>query len=652
MHRREGRYRLSPVPITLFLVMMLPGQWVQAAERILSFHSDLAVQVDGSLQVTERIVVRAEGRSIRRGIFRDLPLAANELTLLSARRDGEFEKTRVVTEGNGVRIYLGRKDVLLEPGEYHYEIVYRVLRQLAYEATEDVLYWNVTGNNWVFPIDEASARVRLPEPVPRTALRWEAYTGVHGSRDSDVTMRFVKPGVVDYATRRSLGVGEGLTVFLAWPKEIVEQPPPVTLQESPELVIVGKASTRLDAVWRSAGPEEATVILRGYAALGILLAYLLLVWWHVGRDPEAGPLYPRYAPPANLSPAAVRLLWRQRYDDVSFIAALLGLATKGWIRIHEMKKNRFELELLSPAPEEAADLQAGERALLNELFGRRKRFKLNGHQARRIMRARQKQARLLDQEWRKFYFRSNRRWLVPAIVFTVVVAIGLMAMLTREERIVGLALMVMLFQFAVGTLDGLYRFWRERKLGLRTMLLIAVPLSALTGYLAWLVRDGVPVPLALTIVLMTMSLWWFSAWIASPTRKGQKLRDDVLGFRDYLQVAEREDLALRARRKTAVKRFVEYLPYAVALEVTPEWTRRYAPLLAGSGAQSLSGCFVSAGKEDWTRFGDTGFGKRLARAVDRSRNPPRRSRSRSGSGFSSRSRHAGGGRGGGGGGGW
>ena len=44
-----------------------------ADERILSFHSDIVLQEDGSMTVTETITVRAERKQIRRGIYRDFP---------------------------------------------------------------------------------------------------------------------------------------------------------------------------------------------------------------------------------------------------------------------------------------------------------------------------------------------------------------------------------------------------------------------------------------------------------------------------------------------------------------------------------------------------------------------------------------------------
>ena len=54
------------------LLLLLPWP-VSAAEFIQSFHSEIEIQRNGDLHVTETIVVRAEGKSIRRGIYRDFP---------------------------------------------------------------------------------------------------------------------------------------------------------------------------------------------------------------------------------------------------------------------------------------------------------------------------------------------------------------------------------------------------------------------------------------------------------------------------------------------------------------------------------------------------------------------------------------------------
>ena len=63
---------------------------------------------------------------------------------------------------NGVRIKLGDADKTVDAGEHRYVIRYRTTRQIGRFNDYDELYWNVTGNGWMFPIDVAEARIRLP----------------------------------------------------------------------------------------------------------------------------------------------------------------------------------------------------------------------------------------------------------------------------------------------------------------------------------------------------------------------------------------------------------------------------------------------------------------------------------------------------------
>jgi hypothetical protein len=58
-----------------FIVLLIAciGLHAHADEKILSFHSDIQVAADGSMQVSETITVNAEGDRIQRGIYRDFP---------------------------------------------------------------------------------------------------------------------------------------------------------------------------------------------------------------------------------------------------------------------------------------------------------------------------------------------------------------------------------------------------------------------------------------------------------------------------------------------------------------------------------------------------------------------------------------------------
>jgi hypothetical protein len=214
---------LAPVAA---LVLLLATAHTRADERILSWQSDIRVRPDSTLEVRETLRVLAEGVDIRRGIFRDFPTTYTNsrgervvtgFDVLGVRRDGHAEPYRVEKRANGVRVWIGDPEVTLEPGEHTYTISYTSDRQLGYFDTHDELYWNVTGNGWVFPIDEVSAAVTLPAAVPADAIRVEAYTGPQGAKGRDWTAG-LDAGVATYRTTRGLGPGEGLTIVTSWPK--------------------------------------------------------------------------------------------------------------------------------------------------------------------------------------------------------------------------------------------------------------------------------------------------------------------------------------------------------------------------------------------------------------------------------------------------
>jgi hypothetical protein len=168
--------------LSFLLLTLTPGGAASAApaERILTFHSDIDVGADGGVTVRETIRVSAAGQKIRRGIYREFPTRYRDrfnnrvtvgFTVLEVLRDGKPEPYHRKPAGNGTRVYIGRSDVFIDPGEYTYTLVYRTDRQIGFFEDFDEIYWNVTGNGWEFAIDEASAVVRLPPGATVSALK-------------------------------------------------------------------------------------------------------------------------------------------------------------------------------------------------------------------------------------------------------------------------------------------------------------------------------------------------------------------------------------------------------------------------------------------------------------------------------------------------
>ncbi len=314
--------------LTLAVALCTSAPAQNSKERILSFKSQITVTPGGTMLVTETIRVSTTGDQIKRGIYRDFPTRYKDrrgnyyavgFDVKDVRRDNAPEDHHTENLSNGVRVYIGKKDTILSPGEYTYTLTYQTDRQLGFFGDHDELYWNVTGNGWVFPIDAAAATVVLPEGVPRDKITFDGYTGPKDAKDKDFTGTVNEDGSVSFATTRGFGAYEGLTIVVGWPKGFVAEPP---------------LEKRL---WYFAYDNMTPIT--GAGGLIVLLAYYVGMWFFVGRDPEKGTIMPLYEPPNNLSPAAVRFITKMGYDNKAFAATHCQYGGKG-ISQHQREGRR------------------------------------------------------------------------------------------------------------------------------------------------------------------------------------------------------------------------------------------------------------------------------------------------------------------------
>lgn len=627
----------------LVLLLLAPAP-IMAVERIVSFHADIHVQADGGMNVIETITVRAEGRDIKRGIYRDLPTDYRDAlgrrisvayTHIGVLRDGRPEPHHETDPGDGIRIYIGDQNRFLETGEYTYTLSYRTDRQLGFFDDHDELYWNVTGNGWRFPMDGASASVRLPSTVPGAEMVLEAYTGAAGAKGRDFEAVLDMDSVAQFRTTRLLASGEGLTIVVSWPKGHVVEP---------------SARQRLD--WFL---EDNAALAAGAAGLVILLFYYALSWSRVGRDPQPGIVIPRYTPPKGYSPASMRYVRRMGYDEKIFSSALINLAVKGRLIIHDDDGDY----MLEEVPGATGKLAAGESALLRRLFAEGGSLKLERKNHKRIKSAIRAHSQSLEADYEKRYFKSNAGYTVLGVVISVLAlaAVVIMSPSIPEMAVAGFMVVWLSgWTFGVLTLSrAVYTAWRNINgivgaTGAVFITVFALPFfgGEIMGVVFLAKAAGVAVVVILIILIFVN--WFFYELMKAPTRLGRKLLDKVDGFRDYLLVAEKDELRFKHPPEKTPELFERYLPYALALDVEEVWGDKFSEVIArarsdgsyrqpnwyhGSSWRSHSvGSFASS------------LGSTLASTISSSSTAPGSS-SGSGGGGSS-----GGGGGGGGGGGW
>jgi len=157
--------------------------------------------------------------------------------------------------------------------------------------------------------------------------------------------------------------------------------------------------------------------------------------------------------------------------------------------------------------------------------------------------------------------------------------------------------------------------------------------------------------IALACVLV-LALFAFFKLMPAYTREGRKVQDHIEGLRQYLGVAERDDLArIRTPEMTPVE-FARMLPYALALDVEKTWADRFAAVLGASAVAAAVSSYYAGDTSSWGSNSTDGltdsFGA-LDSTVSSASTAPGSSSGGSGGGGGGSS---GGGGGGGGGGGW
>ena len=536
-----------------------------ADEYIESFHSDIEVRLNGDLHVTETIVVRAEGKSIRRGIYRDFPtLYTNpqgrsvsvRFEVLSVQRDGRAEPYHIKNRSNGKRIYIGDQDVYLSPGFYEYQINYTTTRQLGFFDEFDELYWNVTGNGWSFRIDRASARVTLPGSFIEFQL--SGYTGPKGSTAQDLIYRRSAGNQAYFETSQPLGLREGLTIVAGWPKGVVNEP---------------SDAQRRD--WFFEDNRPSLIVTGGALAL---FAYYLILWRWFGRDPETGVIVPRYQPPEGYSPASMRFVQNMGYDKKCFTSAIINLAVKGAAEINDddgqFKVTKQEAPNLSLAP--------GEAQVVAGLFGGgRDNISIAQSNHGILSKAIGKHKKSLKRDFDKKYFNTNSRLLLPGILATVIIIATAITRLPSEEIIMktiffGVFTAVPLMMLSA-VWRGFKRRWKKGKIQVAVNLVVLLVFSGVVVSIAAPIMkfsEVVPLPLVAGVIAMLAMHYLFYQWLKAPTLAGRRLLDKIEGFKHYLKVAEEDEIALTEAPEFTIGLYETYLPYAIALDLENEWTAK------------------------------------------------------------------------------
>ncbi|WP_458401564.1 DUF2207 domain-containing protein [Candidatus Avelusimicrobium sp.] len=506
------------------------GLW--ADERILDFSAKAVVQRDGLVRITEYITINVEHQKIRRGIYRTIPLRFyQKMKVYDVAFDGQEHPYKIEKKSGNYRIDFGDNNYIPR-GEHTYTFVYTLENVLGSFPQYDEVYWNVTGNDWAFPIDSAVAEVVLPRGTPVLEDKVSFYTGRAGSKEAHAD----REGLLFWNTR-PFSKGEGLTIAIPFEKGHVD---------------VGWVA-RLLSWWYRYQLYVAWVLF------GLTCWYCYWAWKRVGKDPSSRVIR-RFDPPKGISPALAMYISNMGPAQKLLPVTLLSLTMKG---VLEMSQTDLDENWVLSKKANAVPLSALSEEEQNLLAVMPSVKVLDGEYDEEVKGWGDFIKENLHLQCGHDYFSRNGKWTLPVWAVLILLMAGFLGNLD------GITFLMLIYAVMVSVTSCK----KNPAYGIVFLLFMGV---LLVFYAASYVRQVLP-QLAVLGAFIGL-LFFFSRMIRAYTIKGRAVMNEIEGFKQYLSVAE-------SRRVSASdpldpqKIFCDYLPYAFALGVESEWIESFDDVL-------------------------------------------------------------------------
>ncbi|HSE83299.1 MAG TPA: DUF2207 domain-containing protein [Thermodesulfobacteriota bacterium] len=332
-----------------------------------------------------------------------------------------------------------------------------------------------------------------------------------------------------------------------------------------------------------------------FFAVPLLTLFILSYVWHTQcRDPEGGGVVAvKYEPPKDLTPAEAGTLMDERADILDITSTIIDLAVRGYIKIEEVESTKYiffsdrDYKLIRLKESGGNELKNHERKVFSGVFTGKA-----GDDANQVM---------VSDLRNKFYTH------LPGIrkaLYSELVSSGYF--LTDPEKI-----------------RSIFKW-------------VGIGIMAASIYLIphWGIK--------LSIVVSGLLILIFSRFMPRKTQRGSLAKEEVMGFREFIERAERDRIERLAKDDPTL--FDRVLPYALVFGLGDRWAEAFRDMYSQPPSWYNS--------PNYTRsFSSNMFVNDLGRSLSVMNSSFASSPSRSGrSGFGGGS--SGGGRGGGGGGSW
>lgn len=494
--------KLKSLIILLGVFLFVTPVSAQEDERILEFTSDIVVNSDASIDIKETIQFRPSTTVSRHGLEWRIPyiysakafrrstkLSINSVTyypLLDPSLKTLNQYSRNDENGWAV-LRIGDADTYIE-GTYVYTVDYTLKYSgISYFDENDEVFLNVIGPGWNIPIENASANVKLPGKI----LESICFTGPDGSQLQDCTINQTSENSFSIKPNSTLNAYEGYTFAVKLPKGSIED----TTKQQFLLGILSNIGVLL--------PFPVGIFLFGFLRKKYRNERLTII--------------PYYEPEKDMDSLLAATLLSPVYKPKNISAAIIELATKGYFKIREYEKKKFEFVKNEKNIDE---LPAHLKKIVDTIFALGDTVQLS--KLTSFFEASTNAYSLcLDHLKEEEIFNKNTQKLKPILLVVSFLA----------------------FFFTISSSS----------------------IFILTASIGWMVG----------IIISSILLIIFSVGIDIKTVKGNEIYHKLLGLKLYIKTAEKHRIEFHNDPKKYMGVFEKLLPYAMIFGLEKKWAEEF-----------------------------------------------------------------------------
>lgn len=522
---------------------------------ITGYQVDMKVTKQNIYRITEKIAVNFS--EDRHGLYRDIPLL-NKIQ----RQDGstgsvmakidhiscsdDYSASRESSgSGDFCRLKIGDEDETVI-GQKNYTISYDYIMGNDVLKDNDELYFNVIGTKWQTTIRNVTFSIEMPDAFDSDQLGM-SYGSYGESRLKGLSYRIegnTIQGKLDPAV--VLQPGEGVNVRLLLPEGYFEH-----VDETPTLAY-------------------CSIIV---AVLGAILAFVL--WYIFGRDDPVIETVEFY-PPDGLNSLELAFAYKGSTDSDDVVSLLVYLAQKGYLKIYEEGRKDFIIEKVK----DYDGLNEAERTFFNGLFTKGDRVRKADLQNSFYTTVNLTKSMVDNKKNKEVIYQAgsiNKGWILWT--FTILSFILDLFIPAGEYEFSMFAGIILGLGAALVTCFCVRSLFSQRiRLGARVTVSLGLLVVDAAVYLLF-IRDALRYVsewyiLALLVCYVCGAVtMFFCAFLYKRTPYGTEILGKIRGFRNFLDVAEKE--RLEALVQDDPQYFYEILPYTYVLDLSNKWMDKF-----------------------------------------------------------------------------